>query len=284
MSRSSPGVARVVSILNFISEHPGQSFTLTDIVRALRLSRATCHALLGGLVEAGYLFRASDKSYVLGPALIAMGEIAKDSFSPTLVAQPEMRALADRYDAMCALVSLEGGDAVIVDRAAGLSSLGNSTARGARLPLLAQFAGVFFVWASTADVTLWLDALDPAPRPDQRDAMAENIAFVRANGFGVSVRTNAAPATISVLDRQASWDVLDATMEPLFVIEPETLYWPGYIQAPIFDARRRVAFVIALSGYKDRLKGSEILAIGADLRETCDRLSSFIGRVPPTTL
>ena len=71
MSRSSPGVRRVAAILNFIADHPGQAFALTDLVRALKLSRATCHALLTGLVDVGYLFRTSDKTYVLGPALAA---------------------------------------------------------------------------------------------------------------------------------------------------------------------------------------------------------------------
>jgi DNA-binding IclR family transcriptional regulator len=55
MSRSSPGVMRVAAILNFIADHPGQAFAMTDLVRALKLSRATCHALLTGLVEVGYL-------------------------------------------------------------------------------------------------------------------------------------------------------------------------------------------------------------------------------------
>ena len=72
MTRSSPGVHRVVAILNFFADHPGQAFTLTDLVRALKLSRATCHALLVGLVECGYLYRASDKSYILGPAPMAL--------------------------------------------------------------------------------------------------------------------------------------------------------------------------------------------------------------------
>eukprot|EP00456_Euglypha_rotunda_P003034 TRINITY_DN105420_c0_g2_i1.p2 TRINITY_DN105420_c0_g2~~TRINITY_DN105420_c0_g2_i1.p2 ORF type:complete len:111 (-),score=19.28 TRINITY_DN105420_c0_g2_i1:10-342(-) len=57
MARSSPGVKRIVSILNFFADHPEQAFTLTDLVRALKLSRATCHALLTGLVESGYLYR-----------------------------------------------------------------------------------------------------------------------------------------------------------------------------------------------------------------------------------
>lgn len=281
MTRSSPGVGRVVSILNFIADHPGQSFTLTDIVRALRLSRATCHALLGGLVEAGYLFRASDKSYVLGPALIAMGETAKAHFSATQVAQPEMRALADRYDAMCALCELKGSDAVIVERAASLSHVGNSTVRGANLPLLAQYASIFFIWSSTTDINAWVDDLDPPARPDQREAMLRGITFIREHGFGLSARRPIDPGIVSSLNRQASWDALDKSMYPLFEIDPDAEYLPGYIQAPVYDARRRVLFAIALSGFKAPFKGRELLEIGVDVRETCDRLSTFTSRIPP---
>src|SRR3546814_12729356 len=78
MARTSPGVQRIVSILNFFADHPEQSFTLTDLVRALKLSRATCHALLTGLVEAGYLDRSHDKSFVLG-ATLAPNEIGRAS-------------------------------------------------------------------------------------------------------------------------------------------------------------------------------------------------------------
>src|SRR3546814_10662225 len=101
MARTSPGVQRIVSILNFFADHPEQSFTLTDLVRALKLSRATCHALLTGLVEAGYLYRSHDKSYVLGPTLDAIGRIADPHSSPLQITQPEMRALADEFDAVC---------------------------------------------------------------------------------------------------------------------------------------------------------------------------------------
>ncbi|HEX7852784.1 MAG TPA: MarR family transcriptional regulator [Sphingobium sp.] len=281
MSRSSPGVGRVVSIINFIADHPGQSFTLTDIVRALRLSRATCHALLGGLVEAGYLFRASDKSYVLGPALIAMGETAKANFSASQVAQPEMRALADRYDAICALCCLEGYDAVIRDRASAYSHVGHATVRGAHLPLLAQFASVFFVWSSTTDVNAWLDAHEVVPRPEQREAMSKGIDVIRQQGFGVAVRTDDAPGIVSSLEREAGVQMLEKSMVPLFEIDPDADYLPSYVQAPIYDSRRRVPYVIALSGFKSHVTGRELVEIGAAVRETCERLSTFVSRIPP---
>src|SRR6201996_6559690 len=98
MSQSSPSVDRVVSVLNFFAEHPGQAFSFTDIVRSLKLGRATCHALLTSLVDARYLFRNSDKSYVIGPALVELGQIAKEHFSPLQAAQSEMRDIADEFD------------------------------------------------------------------------------------------------------------------------------------------------------------------------------------------
>ena len=54
MTRTSPGVKRIAAILDFLADHPTQSFALTDLVRALKLSRATAHALLTGLVEVGW--------------------------------------------------------------------------------------------------------------------------------------------------------------------------------------------------------------------------------------
>src|ERR1700756_2891460 len=113
MARSSPAVRRIASILDFVADHPGQSFTLTDLVRALRLSRATCHGLLTGLVEAGYLYRANDKSYVLGPALAAIGEVAKEHFSPLQIAQSEIRALADEFGVTCMASFRENLDVIV---------------------------------------------------------------------------------------------------------------------------------------------------------------------------
>src|SRR6516165_4315853 len=113
MARSSPGVRRVAAILNFFADHPGQAFTLTDLVRALKLSRATCHALLTGLVEVGYLYRASDKNYVLGPALVNIARVAAEHASPAQAVLPEIRALADEFDASCSAFYRDRDDVVV---------------------------------------------------------------------------------------------------------------------------------------------------------------------------
>src|SRR5205807_5671765 len=55
--RPAPGAERVVAVLNFLTAHPDESFTLSELARRLDLNKATCHALLMTLTDAGYLLR-----------------------------------------------------------------------------------------------------------------------------------------------------------------------------------------------------------------------------------
>ncbi|MCE7795438.1 helix-turn-helix domain-containing protein [Sphingobium sufflavum] len=280
MSRSSPGVRRVVAILNFFADHPGQTFTLTDLVRALKLSRATCHGLLAGLVDAGYLYRTSDKSYLLGPALVAIGEGAKAHFSPLQAAQPEMRVLADAFDLTCSATFRERTDVVIRERATAVSHLGNSVPRGTRLPLAPQFASLFFPWAPQAEVDAWLEEVEPAPSPEQIDAMRQGIAFIRENGFLFSIRNPSVEGESGSSDWLQDSRYENTPVLPQFALNPDADYRLVFVQTPVLDARRQVAFVIGLQGYSRLYKGSEVQTIGQRLCEARDRISAFITHAP----
>ena len=70
--RTSPPTERVVAILDFLARHPHDRFGLSELARRLDLSKPTCLGIVTTLTESGYLLRdAQDKSYRLGPALIA---------------------------------------------------------------------------------------------------------------------------------------------------------------------------------------------------------------------
>ncbi len=284
MSRSSPGVRRIVSILNFFADHPNESFTLSDLVRALKLSRATCHGLLTGLVEAGYLYRTSDRGYLLGPALVSVGEVAKAHYSPLKAAQPEMRLLADEFDTVCSAAFREGKDVVIRERAAAVSHLGFSMPRGARLPLLPQFAGNFFVWAPPGEVKAWLDGLDPPPSENQRVALDKGIAFVRKYGYLSAERNPRA----DVDQRSSQWlyenAYVDAPLLPIFELDPEARYKLSWLNAPVFNTERKVEFVMGVQGFSGEFTGAKVLSIGQRVREACERVTSFICRARPRTL
>jgi DNA-binding IclR family transcriptional regulator len=187
MARPSPGTRRVISLLKLLAIHPGTAFSLTDIVKALKMNRATCHSLLAELVDTGFLYRTSDKLYLLGPAAAELGRAASNPLPPVHVVRPEARALADMYDVVCVAVSREHNDVVHWERAASASHLDRPPDAWLRIPLRPPFAGVFLAWTPEGEVEAWLDRLMPAPTAGERRRTHEQIAFVRRHGFQFAV-------------------------------------------------------------------------------------------------
>ena len=275
MSRSSPGVRRVAAILNFIADHPGQAFALTDLVRALKLSRATCHALLTGLVDVGYLYRTSDKTYVLGPALAAIGRTAADNFSPLQVAQPEMRSLADEFDVVCAAYFLEGDTIHLRDRAASLSHVGYPVPLGTRMKLRTPQAVAYYAW-EPKDAEAWLDTVEPKPSLERRELMFQAMTFARQHGFVVLLRRPGFDLSGENYDRAIGMETDDIPVAPVAAIDSASTYAVGAIMAPIFDERGKVNFCLLLAGFHEAMTGERVMAAGQRLRAACERISSFV--------
>lgn len=271
MSRSSPGVARMAAILNFIADHPRQSFALTDLVRALKLSRATCHALLTGLVDVGYLYRTGDKTYVLGPALAAIGRTAAEHFSPLQVAQPEMRKLADDFDVVCGAYFLEGDTIHLRERATSARHVGYPVPLGTRMPLRWVQATSFFARnpreADAAQVRI-----NPSPSAEQLQQLHGGMAFVRENGFIALVRR---PESTSSEAFSPS-GLEDPPVVPQTDLDPVRAYPLLAIMAPIYDARDRVSISLVMAGFEGVINGAEVRRAGEALAEACARISRFL--------
>jgi DNA-binding IclR family transcriptional regulator len=275
MSRSSPGVKRVAAILNFIADHPGQAFALTDLVRALKLSRATCHALLTGLVDVGYLYRTSDKTYVLGPALAAIGRTAAANFSPLQVAQPEMRSLADEFDVVCSAYFLEGDMIHLRDRAASLSHVGYPVPLGARMKLRSPQVAAFFAWSPT-EAEAWLERVEPKPSPDRTELMFRAMEFARDHGFVVLLRRPGFDLSGRDFDREVGAETDEIPVTPMVNIDAGAAYSVAALMAPIFDGNGKVSFSLLLAGFHATMSGAEVLAAGERLRAACERISRFV--------
>ncbi len=124
MAASSPAVKRVIAVLSFFAEHPGQAFKLSQIIKSLGINPSTGHTILAELVEGGFLYRNTDKSYVLGPAALRLAGSAEDNLSLSDVVRKEMRALADEIGVIGTALSLQGDKLVVRERAASLMHLG----------------------------------------------------------------------------------------------------------------------------------------------------------------
>ena len=270
MSRSSPGVARVAAILNFIADHPGQAFALTDLVRALKLSRATCHALLTGLVDVGYLYRTTDKTYVLGPALAAIGRTAAAHFSPLQVAQPEMRSLADEFDVVCGAYFLEGDVIHLRERAASLSHIGYPVPLGTRMPLRWIQAMTFFA-RSARDADAWVSRADPPLGEEQLAQFRAGLEFVRTHGYVALLRR---PGSEEELGVRSGTE--DPPVVPLLEVDAQRVYPLVALMAPIYDSRNRVMMALVMAGFHGAMNGTALAQAGSRLAEASARISGFL--------
>jgi DNA-binding IclR family transcriptional regulator len=265
---------RVAAILNFIADHPGQAFALTDLVRALKLSRATCHALLTGLVDVGYLYRTSDKTYVLGPALAAIGRTAAEHFSPLQVAQPEMRILADEFDVLCGAYFLEDGHVLLRERAASVSHVGYPVPLGTKFKLHVSLASAFYSWTEKDEET-WLRTTDSEPTEEQRALFKRTAKFARENGYVVILRKPGFNFEDTSSGEPVTGEVRTFPVEALDVLEDSKSYPLAAIFAPVFDRKGRVSFALGMVGFFSATTGTRAREMGQRLREACDRITAF---------
>lgn len=274
MSRPSPAAARTIAVLNFFVEHPTQAFTLTDLVKSLRLSRATCHALLATLVDTGYLYRKPDKSYVIGPALVAAGRTARAYYSPLEIAREEMRSLADEYDAICTALFREKEEIVLRDRAGGMSHLGWLPPIGQRINMMTLWGGLSLAWESDATILDWINRVEIDPASEERARALDAMRAARERGYFFAVR-------------QDSWsnELAHAPLEErrehtnLFVrdLDDDRSYTLSFMMAPVMD-KKGVAFVITLSALRHDVTGAQIKQTARSLVDACNRVSAFLLR------
>ena len=90
-------------MLNLLGASPGRPLGLTEVARRIGISKGSAHALVTTLVEAGYLVRhPADKTYALGPAVVALGRAAAATELRALdFARPAMQRLSEDLGLQC---------------------------------------------------------------------------------------------------------------------------------------------------------------------------------------
>jgi DNA-binding IclR family transcriptional regulator len=268
-----------VALLNFFADNPGRTFSMTDLIRALKFNRATLHSLLAELVDANYLFRTNDKLYVLGSAAARLGMVAAKHLSPLQVAIPEMRALADQFEVVCSAMFRDRNEVVVRERAAFVTKLDWYPATY-RWPLHLPGGTMFMIASPQAEIEAWLDSLSPAVSAEDRKRTLEGLTFARGRGYHFVVREGFDDATAS----SAEWRFLGDSRERKLIVgtslDPDQLYSVASIAAPVRDAQGRVAFVLSLSAFDHRYRGSDIARMGERLVQACENISKIFDGMP----
>lgn len=289
--RPAPGAERVVAVLNFLAAHPDESFSLSELARRLDLNKATCHALLMTLTEAGYLLRHPTRmTYMLGPALVAIGGAAQGQFQAVDFAREEMRALAEETSLECIASTVVGDEIVILSRSGASLPFGASVALGQRLPLVPPLGSVFMAWAAPEDIDGWLQRQHSWASEEQLDRYQAALTAVRRRGYAVSLSADArlqvGQALASLGDEGRTQPVRgmlerlldELSREDYFLIEvePGAEYRVNTMGAPVFGPTGSVELGLFLVGFRGVLRGEEVMEHGERLAQATRNVTKAI--------
>jgi DNA-binding IclR family transcriptional regulator len=286
VARPALSAARTTEVLDLLTAFPGRAFTMSEIVRATKINVASCHAVLNALTKRGYLSRLpNEKTYVLGPALVAIGQA-------TLRAQPliarAQEAAQSLFEELGAPVLL---NAVVGDEILALASIPDAAGRsagmrlGQRAPLVPPSGAHFLAWAPEAEIEAWI-AKVAAPDSEQASAWREALALIRKRGFQVTLRVAEESEFASLMAemaagrqpleyREQATSLMSADSWRL--VQPETiaseaLYDVVLIAAPIFDGAGGPPLSLCLGGFAEKLTGAQVTTYADQLMRTCVRV------------
>jgi DNA-binding IclR family transcriptional regulator len=299
-SRTAPTAERALRILESLAVDPARSYTLAELQRRLGYSHGNLHAILATLVAMGHVRRDStDRSYSLGPALLAIGAAARQAYPSVDAATPHMDALAAELDTECQAGMRVGDSIVIVARVGPLLPFGFGVQVGERFPLTPPIGSSFFAWAAPDDLELYLKSAVAALGPTAIDRHREAIAAVRRRGY--SVHVDAAPRarlseTAARILQEASRDDHDDELASLahelgrhdyVPIKPDKVEAGDVIQlsAPVFGPDENVELTIGVTFVAPWREKHPLTEVPERLLQTTRVVTRAIGgRAPVTAL
>jgi len=281
--RPALSASRSVEILNFLANFPGRSFSLSEIVRAVSINVASCHAILKALADVGYLTKSAKGAYSLGPVLIAVGEASLKS--QPLVARAK-EAAQDLYRDLripVLMSALVGDEIVAIVAIHDEEGRGPGIEVGERRPLMPPVGAPFIAWGSEPAIAAWLAKASH----DQNKALIEKwrsgLALIRQRGFQVTARSPESSEVAALISQMASGHKvigykdqlmhlvgsLGDRLSQLETIEPDELYDIQLIAAPIFNKDGECAFNLCLGGFAGKLSGASIQSCADRLVRAC---------------
>ena len=188
MARPALSAERALRVLNLLTAHPDETFTMSELARRLHVNVASMHAVLAVLEDAEYVARTDDKRYRLGPMAVPVGRAALRSNATISAASAAVGALAREYGVTGLVVRANLGDLVIVDEVS--PGRDDTPGIGQRIPMLPPIGGVFYAWAADDATDAWIATAPRAVLDAERD-LRRWLASIRERGYAVGLETTA---------------------------------------------------------------------------------------------
>jgi DNA-binding IclR family transcriptional regulator len=274
MSKLTPAVSRLAAILELFARDPSRSWSLSEIVGELGISRSTCHALLISLDLANLVYRDEDKRYVLGSLAVSVGRAAASHYSPADLVQRELTQLSQEWGAI-AVSNYRRRDAILVREWIDTVRVDAGGSRaGASIPMAPPWGAIFYAWEPRAEQRRWLERAS-AMLPDDavREQLAQGLADIRRQGFTCGLRLDHAnPAALDM-----TWEQAGPHTNPFAAhLDPKATYALDFLAAPVFDDHGRILFVVSVTGFVAPMTGGEIQNLAIQLKRRCRKLGHFL--------
>jgi DNA-binding IclR family transcriptional regulator len=236
-------VSRAAQILRMLdAEHV--EVRINEVAEELAIGRTSAHRYLQSLAAEGFLQRAGEGAYRLGPLLAGLGAAMLASNRVVDLGRPLLQQLADATGETAVLGIWTGTNAVAVLCEEPRGKAVNMTVRiGA--PLQADSAqGIAFL-------------------ANLRDPRAVERVLARA----------------SAEQRERVPDLVDDARRRGFATSGTVLPGVAAIAAPVFEGSGQIAATIALVAATEVLGGPRLVPLAAELRATAKLLSEQLGHV-----
>lgn len=295
--RKSPPTERVVQVLDYLVARPDQRFGLSELARTLEISKPTCLGILTVLADRGYLSRdKTQKTYGLGPALIAAGRAAQRGFAVGPIARAQLENLSAKFGTTCT------ASAVVGDRISILEVTGPTGARtaakvGQVYPFAPPVGLMYVLWGSDHDLESWLAREPSLPVRLDRERLWNVVRDCRDAGYlvesldPIGQRLHTLMAGVATHDlppqvRELLGEMVSSLGERVYLgrdIRSGDEHPVSLIAAPTYDAEGHQALVLTLY-VGGPITGREIERRAIALVAAADAVTAEVGgRIPVRT-
>ena len=291
--RRSPPTERVVSVLDHFAARPDARLGLSDLARALELSKPTCLGIVSTLVDRAYLTcDPVTKTYALGPALVRVGQIARTRFAAADAARPILARLSEQYRTNCT-ASTVIGDSIVILASTDIAEREPFVPEGQRYPFAPPMGLMHVAWRDDAAFEQWLRLPSTVPGALDAGQLRAIVADSRRRGFLVEALTPAGRQLHSLVAGVAAYDLPDELRELVGElvanlgervylgsdVPAETLHAVSVLAAPTFDEAGEQQLVLSLYvGHS--ITGAEISRRGAALLQAAADVTRAAGGHP----
>jgi DNA-binding IclR family transcriptional regulator len=293
-SRRSPPTQRVVALLDHMVAHPGEEFGLSELSRALGISKPTCLGIVTTLSDTGWLVcDRESRGYRIGPALVSAGRLARQAVPGADVAERHLTELATRYHSACTASAVVGNEIVVLTSVRGDGRTDGAMA-GSRYPFAPPVGLMYVLWDSDSAFEQWLNTQPTLPVVLDQAHLRAVVAECRNRGYLVEGLTDVGARLHTLMAGVAAYDLPDE-VRGLVGEMVSTLGERVYLGAELTGGGKHPTHLLAAPTYGsdgrqqmvltlyvgDSITGSEITRRGKALMATAAAVTADVGGRAP---